>query len=125
MTAAPPSPRSGRPAIPKGQANLPIYWCAHAASRMRRNRRVCPWRSGRRRIRQRTGGCTDPFAPRLLLIEVFRVELLFPEEPKCRAVIVVCTGLRNHVDGRAFGASIGRRETLRANHEFLNRLEGK
>src|SRR5262249_44408153 len=62
---------------------------------------------------------------RLLLEDVLRVELLFPEESKRRAVIRIAARLGDQVDRRAFRAPVRGGETLGADYKFLNGLEGQ
>ena len=67
-------------------------------------------------------GRIDGGAVGLLLIGI---ERLITEVGERRSVEVIGSRLGDHVDGGAFGAAIGRRETLRADQELFHRFQGK
>src|SRR2546422_561902 len=125
MTAAPPGPRSGRLQFRKGKR---IFRYAGVLTLPLECEETEEFVLGDRAT---DGSAEELAAVRtllsrwLLLIEVLRIELLFPEETKRRPVIVVRAELRNQVDGGAFRTPVGGREALRADHEFLNSLERK
>src|SRR5258708_17841870 len=70
----------------------------------------------------RVRGCCAACASRVLLVGV---KTGVAEEAKDGTVIVVGARLGNHVDGGAFGTSVDCRKSLRANHKFLDGLQGK
>src|SRR6185369_1063239 len=53
------------------------------------------------------------------------IESLITEEAEGRTVVLVRARLGDHVDGGAFGAAVGGRETLRRNREFLHGFQRK
>ncbi len=70
----------------------------------------------------RVRDCCAAGASRVLLVGV---KTSVAEKTKDGTVIVVGTLFRDHVDGSPFGPSVDCRKSLRANHKFLDGLQGK